>query len=118
MRKRFILILLIFVGSVLLITVNKHSQNDFVPAPDVRGAELIPKIEPEKAEIGSKENPDARRAYEQAMLVDPQSGEIPKNIRQKETLSTNRDREFLLDKYRVGGRDSRHHLPEQVLVDV
>jgi hypothetical protein len=43
-----------------------------------------PTISPEKSAIGSKENPQAREAYETAMIVDPQSGEIPFDIRRKE----------------------------------
>ncbi len=61
------------------------SESAFVPpppVPDFHGK--MPIIEQEKAAIGSKEDPQARLAYETAMLVDPRTGLIPENIKRRE----------------------------------
>lgn len=84
MKKSYGLIVLLLIGIVLITRMEFSNEYEFVPSPQYDQAEPIPKIEPEKATISSKENPDARRAYEQAMLVDPQSGELPLNIKRRE----------------------------------
>jgi hypothetical protein len=44
----------------------------------------LPEINPERSSIGTKENPRARKAYEEAMLVDPATGKVPFDIKIRE----------------------------------
>lgn len=55
-----------------------------VPPPPIPEASESHKIQPERSAIGTKENPEARREYELAMLADPQTGDVPFDIRRKE----------------------------------
>lgn len=52
--------------------------------PEPENFAEIPILSQEKSAIGTKENPQARRAYEEAMLVDPATGSVPINIKSKE----------------------------------
>ncbi|NJN28243.1 MAG: hypothetical protein HC819_20875 [Cyclobacteriaceae bacterium] len=84
MKIRFGLVF-IFLLVAVLVSCKKEKKGSLVPEPPSIPFEgKWPEIEEEKAEIGTKENPQARRAYQRAMLVDPQTGQLPPDIRQKE----------------------------------
>ena len=68
---------------VLISRMQKEDKTFFLAYPPTIDGP-IPKIEPEKATIGSKENPHARKDYEMAMLIDPQTSQVPIDIRRGE----------------------------------
>ena len=79
---------LFFIASIgLIIKLQYPQKRDFVPPPQIQEFHTtFPQIDYEKSAIGSKENPHARKAYEEAMLVDPKTGFIPKDIKRREAL--------------------------------
>lgn len=98
--KKLTGILLLLAAITLFFVPGKHpvKNSGFVPDPPI--PTVIPAIKQEKAAIGSRENPIARKAYQRAMLVDPATGEIPHDIRRKEIRFSNR----------IGRRDSGNAL--------
>ena len=88
MNKKHALSLAFLLGFCLLFYYwwSHWSENTFVPAPPV--PEVIEDVTflHQPSSIGTKENPDARRMYEQEMLKDPATGEIPPGIRERELL--------------------------------
>lgn len=86
MKKRHgFLLILLAVGIGLIITYINDDQTTFVESPpDEEWNEGIPEIKPERSAIGNKENPQARMEYDLAMQLDPQTGQLPENIRRKE----------------------------------
>ncbi len=46
----------------------------------------LPELIQEKSAIGTRENPKARKAYEEAMLIDPGTNALPVDIKRKEAL--------------------------------
>ena len=56
-----------------------------VPAPPISLSDVYGfDINQEKSAIGTKENPQARKSYEEAMLIDPKTGQIPFDIKRNE----------------------------------
>ena len=74
---------------VLISRIQREDETKSLAYPPAINAP-IPKIEPEKSAIGARENPHARKDYEMTMLVDPQTGQIPINIRREELRFTSK----------------------------
>lgn len=92
MNKQTAIYLALFTGLCLLFLYwwNPWRQDAFVPAPPKPGVIEDITFLHQPASIGTKENPEARRMYEQEMLKDPRTGEIPPGIREKELLFAKR----------------------------
>jgi len=82
--------LLVLVGGIALFVagwqvLRSDSSGSTVNAPSV---ELRPElsIADEKSTIGSKENPQARAAYNMALVVDPKTGTLPNQIKRREYM--------------------------------
>ena len=84
-RLKGLLIIFCIGGLAFLVRCTNKSKLDFVPPPpnhEPSASLAYPELK--KYSIGSKENPNARKAYEEAMLVDPQTGRLPENIKRLE----------------------------------
>ena len=86
MKKYYGLLLFFIAAGLYWFTSCGHRNvHDNVPSPPVpafQGNAL--EIIHEKSAPGTKENPQARSEYEQLMLLDPKTGEIPQDIRWRE----------------------------------
>ena len=83
--KKFIGFVLVTFGFGVIIIINQKPNVHMVPSPPRQEFnEGLPTIDPEKSTIGTKENPQARKQYEYVMLVDPQTGQLPSNIKRRE----------------------------------
>lgn len=122
--KKYGLLLVIIVAGISWIVILKYPKSkDFVPPPPIPAfAENPLEVLHEKSSTGTKENPHARREYEEAMIVDPETGEIPFDIRRREmrfssrlpkrltershlrTGQTNEERWKSIGPYNIGGR--------------
>ncbi len=80
------LLLIIIFGGIAIYYGNYDSVKiTSVPAPPLPVySGDIPQITREKSAIGSKENPQARKAYELEMLIDPKTGFLPTDIKRRE----------------------------------
>ena len=77
----FVCLLLSVVALKLFLNYTKQQLVREPLFPGVTGE--IPELIDEKSTIGSRENPQARREYELAMLVDPATGQIPLDIKKR-----------------------------------
>ena len=86
MKKHHGFLLLFLIVGIIWIISKKAEQPtaSFVPAPPLDKNVSPLDINPEKSAVGTKENPLARMQYEASMLADPQTGQIPENIRRRE----------------------------------
>lgn len=85
-RQGFLLIFLA-IGIGLIVRLQYQQKSNVVPPPPIQVNHVaFPQIEHEKSALGSKENPNARKEYEEAMLVDPKTGLLPENIRRLEFI--------------------------------
>jgi hypothetical protein len=85
--RKSIAILLIasFLGIGILLHTTQQPDSPMVARPPMPAfANGLPEIADEKSAIGSREDPEARNAYEMAMAVDPATGLIPSDIRRRE----------------------------------
>lgn len=71
-----------------------------VPHPQYNFTEK-PEINQEKSTIATKENPRARRAYEEAMLRDPENGSVPYDIKRKEIQFSSRIPKRLISQHNL-----------------
>jgi hypothetical protein len=120
-------IVILFIASLLSIGVLLHltrqSDDAMVPPPPPVPEFLngLPQITDEKSAIGSREDPEARKAYELAIVADPATGQSPEDIKRREYLfasklpkknrgnalrngSTNESAWRSIGPYNIGGR--------------
>ncbi|MCG8309547.1 MAG: flagellar basal body rod modification protein [Cytophagales bacterium] len=98
----FAIAILVLSIPVVIFKSNIGEDHRMVPAPPRENLDgVLPEIEAEKSAVGTKENPQARSAYEMAMLVDPETGQLPENIRIKELRYSKKIPE-ILSKFRRG----------------
>jgi len=83
-RLGFLLIFIVIVVGLIINLPPAKNKNFISPPPEQELSIDFPEIDHEKSAIGSKENPDARRAYEMAMLVDPKTNHLPEDIKRRE----------------------------------
>ena len=91
-RRIWLVLIIVAVGaSLVLLHFREKKKITFVPPPTVRDFHgVFPEIESERSELGTKENPKARKAYAQLMLLDPKTGALPGDIRRREIRYSNR----------------------------
>lgn len=86
MQKYKIFLVIICFISIAYLIVNDISSTTapvrVFPASEVFSE--FPELIQEKSAIGTRENPQARRTYEEAMLIDPTTGTVPYDIKRKE----------------------------------
>ncbi|MDN5199843.1 FlgD immunoglobulin-like domain containing protein [Fulvivirgaceae bacterium BMA10] len=82
-KLRTILFTLIIISSILIIVEsNKNTESDISEWAYYEPLDLS--LVEAKSEYETKENPQARLAYETAMIVDPRTGSVPEDFRRKE----------------------------------
>lgn len=92
MQKYKISLVLIGLISITYFFSNDHSSTSALVSvsPTVGDVIDFSEINPEKSSVGTKENPQARKAYEEAMLIDPSTGIVPIDIKRREMRFSSR----------------------------
>lgn len=85
LKYKVLLSILFIVCIAYFFSKNDLGTTASVPSPPISQSDVHSLvINQEKSSIGTKENPQARKAYEKAMLIDPKTGRIPFDIKRKE----------------------------------